>query len=329
MVRELESPETLVPAINMIQLEQCLEKLIADYRNALRIVARLPRIGRLTTTITNSGRVRRRWVIRPFVGIFVESHIRSKADAIAAVLSIEATELVDDSNEDNKKLKSWIKQLKALSKMLHGWKGSFALLTRAPLVAALLPLFGAIVAQLVGIDISGAAAFGRSLTKLGQAAGSDSFFTFLKFLGLLLFYCYILFSFVVVGFGFRGKRAIFTGGKTEPDIFSRDIFHKDLRVEEWHQLPATNIYHVENELFEVLRIKKPMEVPLDIVASFTPYFVLAFAIIAAVAVVTTLWAGQRPSIAQLLMLVAFLFLSYNYVYSSISFYRDRLRDKVL
>ena len=329
MVQELENPETLVPAINMVQLEQRLEKLVGDYRNALRIVARLPRIGRLKTTTTPSGRVRRRWVIRPFVGIFVESHIRSKLDAIAAVLSIEATELVDDSNEDSKKLKSWIKQLRALSKMLRGWKGSFTLLTKAPLLAALLPLFGAILGQLVGIDISGAAAFGSSITKLGQSAGSDSILTFLKFLAVLLLYSYILFSAVVVGFGFRGKRAIFSGGKTEPDFFNRDMFHHDKRVDEWQQIPKTNIYHVENDLFEVLRIKKPTEFPLDIVASFTPYFVLVVAIIFAARLVITLRTGQLPSIWQFLSLLVFLFLLFNYVYSSVSYYRDRIRDKVV
>lgn len=329
MGKELDNPETLVPAINIFQLEQCLEKLIGDYRNALRVVARLPRIGRLHTTSSLSKRKSRRWVIRPFVGIFVESHIRSKVDAIVAILSIEATALTEDSNEDIRKLKSWIKQLKGLSKMLHGWKGSFTLLTRAPLLAALLPLFGAILAQLVGINISSPVAIGSSVAKLGQSAGWAAIVTLLKLLAVLLLYAYVVFSAVVVGFGFRGKRAIFSGGKTEPDFFSRDIFNKDKRVEDWQQIPKTNIYHDENDLFEVLLIKKPTEFPLDIVASFTPYVVLAFAVIITAGLVMTLRSGQLPSIWQFLTLLVFLFLLFNYVYSSVSYYRDRARDKVL
>jgi hypothetical protein len=213
--------------------------------------------------------------------------------------------------------------------MLHGWKGSFTLLTRAPLLAALLPLFGAILAQLVGINISSPVAIGSSIAKLGQSAGWAAIVTLLKLLAVLLLYAYVVFSAVVVGFGFRGKRAIFSGGKTEPDFFSRDIFNKDKRVEEWQQIPKTNIYHDENDLFEVLLIKKPTEFPLDIVASFTPYVVLAFAVIITAGLVMTLKSGQLPSIWQFLTLLVFLFLLFNYIYSSVSYYRDRVRDKVV
>ena len=318
-----------VPVINMTELELRLGSLMANYRDALRIVTRLPRIGRLETTLSNSQRQRRRWVIRPFVRIFVESHIRSKVNAIVAVLRIEASPLIDDANDDSKKIESWTRQLRELSKMLRGWAGSFGLLTRAPLMAAFLPLFGAVLTQLVGINISGWDAFVSSVAKLGQSASRASIVAFLELLALLLLYVYILFSAVVVGFGFRCKRAIFSGGKTEPDLFRRDIFTTDQRVEIWRQIPETNIYHAENEVFETLRIKKPIEFPLDIVASVTPYFVLVVAIVIAAWLLLTLRTGHLPSFSQFLILLVFLFLVVSYIYSGVSYYRDRIKHKTM
>ena len=300
---------------------------MTNYQDALRIVTRLPRIGRLETSDSKSGRKRRRWVVRPFVRIFVESHIRSKVDVIVTVLNLETSPLIDEASNETQKIKSWTRQLRAFSKRLRGWAGSFGLLTRAPLMTALLPLFGAFLTQMVGISFSNWESFGTSIAKLGQSAPRASIVASLKLVALMLLYCYMLFSTVVVGFGFRGKRAIFSGGETEPDFSRRDMFTTESSVEVWDRIPNTNIYHAENELFKTLRIEKTTEFPLDIVASFTPYFVLVILIVFAVGLVLKMWAGQRPSFWQFFFLLVLLLLTVDYIYSGVSSYRERIKRR--
>src|SRR6201999_2630340 len=63
------------------------------------------------------------------------------------------------------------------------------------------------------------------------------------------------------------------GGETMSDPL------KAKRIKEiWEDFPETNIYHVENEFFDLVQIRKPKEFPLDFVLRGYPYFILVLTV---------------------------------------------------
>jgi hypothetical protein len=334
MQEELRGPSSLIPPLDLVVIESRLGELIDNYRNALRIVSRLPRIGRLETSISrtfkgqkpiSSSRLRHRWVIRPFVRLFVEVHIRAKIEGIIRVLNVEGMSLADDSDDRAKKIKLWIKRLHEFRRMLLGWGSLYGVLTKAPLISTLLPLLGAVLLQLSGVDFSGASAFGTSVTKLAQSGGWAFVLGLLKVMAVIILYLYMLFSAVVVGFGFRCKRAIFNRGETVPDLFERNPFVRE--IENWSEIPTTNIYQTENRLFETLQVPKPTEFPLDLVATFVPYFSFVFALVISVDLLKTWKGGSTLSIWETLAGAAFWFLVVNFFTSGLANFRERVRSK--
>lgn len=321
---ENAKPASITSPINMAQLEPKLDDLLSQYRNALMIIARQPRIGRWRTTTRASGlergRDRRRWVIRPFARVFVESHIRSRINVIVRILKVELIRLTD--NDDAKRLQTWTKRMSDVKRMLPGWTGFYGLLAKAPVIPILFPILGAAISRLLGVDFSGAGEFTTSTMKLAQSGNWQTIFRALLVLAMLLVYVYMLFSAIVVGIGFRFKRAIFAGGSTFPDVLDRLVFDRVWRVEKWKDLPETNIYHVENEVFDAFRVPKPREFPLDLVASTRPYLVFAITIFVTVGLKT---AGSI-SWQQVVFMLALWFASFSYCYSGIVSYRERVKN---
>ena len=328
MPDEVTDGVPLVGVIDAAQLEPQLTELVGCYRAALRVVSRLPKFGRVKATVITKReqpngaerRVReRRRVARPFVRLFVEAHIRARIEVIIDVLSIE-TISVGEGDAETKKFELWIKNLNELRDKLRGWGRYYGLLTKAPIISALLPFIGAVVLQLVRIDISGTTAFGSSVMKLMQANGWSSLFAIAKLAAVMLLYLYMLFAAVVVGFGFRGKRAIFNAGETMHDLF---MIPSIKETEQWDGMPRRNIYHTENELFKSLGVTKAREFPLDLVVTVVPYFLLGFASIMVFGIVQQLRAGVLPSLGKLLLSLFSCGVVAIFLYSVVAYYKER------
>lgn len=334
-VEQLQKLVTPVFTIKLSEVEESLPTLIESYRDALRIASRLPKIGWHRTRVyrglkdiqSSSGRVRHRLVIRSFVLLFVEAHIRGKIANIVRLLEIEMISLSENEDGPRKKIGSWTKQLNKLRKMLPGWGRWYGLLTRAPLTSTVVPLIGAVLLPLSGVDFSGPEPFASSVTRLVQFGGLPTIVGLLKVVAVILLYVYVLFATVVVGFGFRCKRAIFDSGETAADLFEKNTFINE--VEKWEGMPETSIYQKENSLFEALRFKKPAEFPLDLVVTFKPYFCLVFAIGFSVEFVQAVASWRWPSVGHIFLFLAFWYLVINQSYSAISHYRDRRTNKAV
>ena len=334
MPDEVADNVLLVPVIDMAQLERQLTELVDCYRTALRVVSRLPRFGRVkTTVITRRNQLSgpeqrsrgRQRVARAFVQLFVESHIRARIEVIIDILSIETISL-GEGDEKTKKFELWVKNLKELRDKLLGWGRYYGLLTRAPVISALLPFLGAVLLQLVRIDISGTTAFGSSVMKLMQSNGWSSLFAVAKLTAVVLLYLYMLFAAVVVGFGFRGKRAIFNAGKTLHDLFMIPSIRED---ELWDGMPQKNIYSAENRVFDTLGVTKAHEFPLDLVVTIVPYFLLGFASIMVFGLVQQLRAGLVPSLGRVLVSLFSCGVVVIFFYSVVAYYKERRDIKAM
>ena len=272
-----EESALVVPPIDMSRLEERLSMLIDAYRGALRAVSRLPRFGSLDTTIvamSASGtpkppKEKRRRVARVFVQLFVEAHIRAKIDVLIELLSIEAISLKGD-DENSKKVEAWIKRLRGMKKMLLGWGRYYRLLTKIPLLSALLPLLGAFLLQVI------------------RGAGWKELFSPKSL--ILLFYLYAITAPLVIRYGFRCKRAIFCGGVTVP---IRLIWPTRGETEQWKGVPKIDIYDAENQLFQTLGVAKSREFPLDLVFVVIPYLVLIGVLSASIDSLQKLRGGYR------------------------------------
>lgn len=199
------------------------------------------------------------WVARSLVRLFVESHIRSKLEVIIRYLRIETSACIKEpeSNERAKKLKSYINQLDEFKKTLSGWNQPGKVVVEAPWLPAVIALATPALFQLIGKDTT---------VQLSLHA--------LAALGLLLLYMYMLLSPLPIHLGFRVKRAIFVEGKTK----IRGYFRKHKLIK-WVGFPKTNIYQLEDQVFEVIGVPKPREFPLDFVMAFLPFYFFLTAIV--------------------------------------------------
>ncbi len=329
------SDESLVSPVDMGELTIRLGELLDNYRDALRIVARFPLVGRwrVKTIRRQPGsaegfltrRESRRWVVRPFVRFFVELHISRKLKSIIEALRIEEMSLSPVSSEDAKTLKAYTEQLKALRGIVTTPGRVSTFFTKAPLIPFFLPLITAVVLQLSGIDVSDGSALGAALVKLGQAGTWTAPLRLLILIGILVMYLYIFFVPVVIGIGFRGKRAIFAGGETIKDLFEWNPFLRESEC--WLRLPQTNIYQTENHLFQTLRVPKPREFPLDLVATIFPYFSLVVAVAFSVGLISTLRAGGSVTKWSIIFVLLFWSLVVGFIVGGVGNYRRRVEAR--
>ena len=92
-----------------------------------------------------------------------------------------------------------------------------------------------------------------------------------------------------VRFGFRVKRVIFAGGlefhglrSKIPEIRSWHgfaVYNEDGSIaDEPKAFPTENVYVAEDRVYGALQRRKPAEVPLDLLLSFTPYIWTAYSV---------------------------------------------------
>lgn len=252
-----------VQTVDLDKLEMRLEKLMESYRDALKYVEHLPSIGRVgvkyheekqsTDQRCERGGVSRvrnpshRWVARSLVRLFMESHIKSKLEVIIRYLRIERSVCIKEPESNNraKKLNTYINQLDEFKKTLFNWNQPVTVVAKAPWLPAVIALATPVLVQLIGI--------------------SSGLLHTLIVLGVILLEMYMFLSPLPLRLGFRVKRAIFAEGKT-----LRGLFEDSAELITWVNFPRTNIYQVEDQVFEVIGVPKPKEFPLDVVMGFTP-----------------------------------------------------------
>jgi hypothetical protein len=95
---------------------------------------------------------------------------------------------------------------------------------------------------------------------------------------------------VAVSLGFRRKRSLFSGGPTDE---SRPVLYWLLeRRGIWPRFPRANVYHRENDVFELLGVPKRREAPLELLLPFFPYyFTFAFVLVAVWSFQESIWGG--------------------------------------
>jgi hypothetical protein len=319
-----QKPVYKIRPIDLAELEECLPRLIDDYRSAIKCVERLPRIGRVRTRIKverkgEHERSSHRWVMRPFVRFFVESHIRARLDAIVRPIRLEGLAITNESDGRIKKLRFYVGRIEQFKTVLSGRNSFLRLALKVPLLSALLPpVASALFFHMTGIDLS---ALTKSGAEPGRAVEWAQVLVGLKLLLVLLLLIYMLLVPLAIRFGFRVKRAIFAGGETIPDLF--DPLAEE--IEEWEQTPKTNVYHLESQIFAILDVRKPTEFPLDFVLTFVPYYMFFAMVSATIGVVITPVDRVTLSLEIVILLVFWAGMA-TLVVSGIRNYRRRVRE---
>ena len=93
-------------------------------------------------------------------------------------------------------------------------------------------------------------------------------------------YLLYLLTVPIVAQGFNAKKALFSGGQlssAENNLFGA----KSYQVV-WEEFPRCKVYEAEDNVFDVLHIKKPPELQADIVFAAVPYFACSTAAMAEV-----------------------------------------------
>lgn len=212
----------------------------------------------------------RRFVNRSITKLFVESHIRNKLEIIIKYLRIEASMCLKESDEQAKKLESYIDRLENFKGTLSKWNVSNIFVKPPWIIAFSTP----VIVQLIGINISSTDSAINTIKDFFQT--SESLHN-LVVIGVILAYLFMFFSPMLMLLGFRIKRAIFTGGKTVNKLFEKPDETESIL---WVNFPDTNIYHLENQVFETIGIPKPKEFPLDFVMNFAVFYIIIIIVFA-------------------------------------------------
>lgn len=298
---------SILQPVDLDTLEPHLETLMKSYRDSLRFVEGLPRLGRvrveypdekqtpganrhwMVRAVSRASNPRRRWVARPLVRLFVEAHIRTRLEVIIRLLRLEASAAIRDpeSNPRAKRLKSLIAPLDELQKALFSWKQRGALFARIPILPVLIALATPFLAHYTGINFSGARGLAESTIERARSGGLARS---IVLAAIVLGDLYVIFAPSMTSLGFRIKRAILAGGTTVWRLF--DVPERIT----WVSFPTTNTYQVENRVFDVIGVPKPREFPLDFVMGFLPFYVLVATVLfsAAAARVRSPFPGGTP-----------------------------------
>lgn len=202
--------------------------------------------------------------------MYVETHVRKQLLAIGGCLRLW---LLDSTDADQTaRLRALADELDAHSAPLFRWRRLTGLVSRLPPVAAALPVVSAASAWPLAGEVERDTLIDAFLVLLATA--------------LLL---WIVVVWPSVRFGFRVKRVIFAGGlefhglrSKIPEIRSWHgfaVYNEDGSIaDEPKAFPTENVYVAEDRVYGALQRRKPAEVPLDLLLSFTPYIWTAYSV---------------------------------------------------
>ena len=190
-------------------------------------------------------RVIREWwwgfTIRPLEKLFVETHINAKTAEIGRFLREKRLQMAGDTGEDVQRLDELLRLVVYAESMVTGWSRFFAPLRFLP---------GLVMVASWSI----AATSYRDLT--------TQLVLVLTLVPLLMLIIYP----VVVRFGFRWKRAIFTAWPSDP----RPVVDSIPQGKE----TQPSVYELENHVYRDMGLKKHSEIPIDVVLHPAPYWLL-------------------------------------------------------
>lgn len=278
--------------IALAMVEASVAELLHAYKRALKFAADMPLLGRCKVL---GGW---RWGSRFFTKLYVDVHVRRQLQAIRSCLTMEL--LGTTAGEERKRIIALEAELAERLEPLLRWRRLAGLLARLPPVAAALPIVSAASVWPVDGDVSARSVLDAVIV-----------------LGATALTLWLLVVWPSVRLGFRTKRAILAGGRDfrHPLLFKpgelrwrgfpKAKVYDDV-AKLWAELarvatgrkktkrqpfPRTNVYELEDHVFELLGRRKPKEVPLDMLFGFTPYLLFAFSALVVIALVDVAASG--------------------------------------
>lgn len=190
-------------------------------------------------------RMLRNWwwgfTIRPLMKLFVETHINAKTNEIGRFLREKRLQQAPEVSEDTRRLDELLRLVVYAESMVTGWSR-----------------FSAPLRFLPGLVM---------IASWSIVATSYRDLTTQLVLALILVPFLMLFVYpIVVRFGFRWKRAIFTAWPSDPRLTVDTVLQKE-------KAPP-NLYELENRVYRDMGLKKHSEVPLDVILHPAPYWLL-------------------------------------------------------
>jgi hypothetical protein len=297
-----EAVSTIVESPHLDLLDQKMGILLAGYRDSLKFVDLLPVVGLIRASMEpmNSSEASSKWlrpfwgggmpgettfrqghqvtkpVVRPFVRLHVETHIRRQLLAITRRLRYEGLTL-QESDPRLKRFDFIQSRLGESVEALFGWSGMRRVLIKIPL----LPILGAgtiFFASLRGLEEPSTEALRKSLL---QQVNTHSWGALLhQAIGIALIVCatfYVLYLLIVpiVAQGFNAKKALFArGGLSSPE---NNPLGRELYRVVWKNFPPCNIYRAEDEVFDVLGVEKRPELQADVIFAALSFLVCSSA----------------------------------------------------
>ena len=287
--------------VDLGKVESALNDLLGSYRTALQFAADIPLLGHSEAT----ERRLPRWGSRPFTRVYVETHVRKHLQAIRDCLRLER--LGRQGKDEIERIKALEKELDDNLKPLFRWRRAAGLLARVPpLAAAALPILSAAslvpaatdVVSLRFVVVMALIVLGfwilvvwpsirlgfrvKRVIFTGGIDYADPFSTRPK-------------TTAWTGFKrqafYEDEKNATRGGRSEEDANDEDDIRERLlrrlvrglvqSLRDWRAakpakpFPSIEVYAAENRVYEALGRRKPVEVPLDMLFGFLPYFMFA------------------------------------------------------
>jgi hypothetical protein len=313
-------------------LSEYLVPLLNAYARALVFLQSLPApISRREVTVIRNtdnpatpgkrGAKGHRIIFRMLVTALVEIHIHAKLTEILGYLRLAKFEMKREVSAAE--IDKHITQIEQFITTISGWK----------LVSRLLPssfanLFAGFLAPalagIIGINVSKLSNLGLALADVFQAQGWEGIFIILIRVLSILWLMYVVLSIFVVP-GFQVKRAIFSGGSAEINVF--DVSSRSLRsFVKFSDFPPGNIYGLENRLFEKMKVWKKLEFPVDLAFNVSAYFMFGMTVFFTVSLLRTLALGSNFSWGDLIFFFLTWLLTITNTASGLRTYRLRKDD---
>ena len=288
------------PSVAVPDIEAGISRLLRAYADAVRFAEGLPLLG-TCRGIGEDGKVRIRWVSRPFTLMYVQSHARTQVRHAGRAVDLEL--LAHDDAEERERLSALSGRLKDHDSGVFGRGRLRELAARLPPVAAAIPILAGALTAFVQ----------------GQEVDTRGVLRAVAILSITGFLVWLLFVWPSIRLGFRVKRAIFSGGRDlrHPLWYNpgelqwqdrpRTRLFEDVELVRWPDqvsyvpdrpwkalltasnplrwmatmreptgwlaFPTEDIYDVEGEVFGLFHESRPREFPVDLLLS-PPFYLL-------------------------------------------------------
>ncbi len=214
------------------------------------------------------------WMCRPLVRLYVHGHIRRHAENICWNTRLLAL----GSGVEYEPVRAVVAEFDHLAG-LRSWRYLGRAATRLPVLSSFIPAVSGII---VAIALGAGSAY--DLDKLTRSV---------TVVGIVALATLITIWLPSVLLGFNAKRELFLGDQFPENVPPVDPHETGAATPPTRhpELPNAVVYHLENAVYDTLRIHKPTEIPLDLlVATATVGYLQIFAM-----AVYVIWMVARIS----------------------------------